>query len=82
MTDDAQARSADACPRCGAHRLAMVEPPKLVDLGYQPLNEVYMIHGEVTDPVAPGIECLACEATWPDVDAFRAEQAEARRGHP
>ena len=24
---------------------------------------------------APGIGCLACGAQWPDLDAFRAEQA-------
>jgi hypothetical protein len=45
-----------------------------VDLGYQPLNELYMFRQLGSDPVAPGIECLACGAAWPDLDALRAEQ--------
>jgi hypothetical protein len=80
VTDAPDERSAEACPRCGAHRLATNEPPKLMDLGYQPLNNVFSIHGEVTDPVAPGIECLACGTVWPDLEAFRAEQR-GRVGH-
>jgi len=75
MTDEPVGRSAEACPRCGAHRLAVATPPKIVDLGYQPLNEVYSIHGEVTDPVAPGIECLACGTIWGDLEALRAEES-------
>jgi hypothetical protein len=73
MSEDLQARSVDACPRCGVHRLALAEPPKIVDLGYQPLNEVYGFQGEVTDPVEPAIECLSCGALWPDLAAFRAD---------
>jgi hypothetical protein len=34
-----------------------------------------MIRQLGSDPVAPGIECLACGATWRDLEAFRAEQA-------
>lgn len=78
MTDGQPARSTEACPRCGVHRLAVVEPPELVDLGYQPLNELYMIRQLGSDPVVPGIECLACGASWRDLEAFRAEQ----RGEP
>jgi hypothetical protein len=74
LTDAPDERSAEACPRCGAHRLATTEAPNLVDFGYQPLNEVYMMSQVGTDPVAPGIECLACGAVWSDLEAFRAEQ--------
>ncbi len=69
--DDAT-RSAKACPRCGAHRLALLNLPTIDVSGYRPLDEIY---GMVTGPSLeePGIGCLACGAEWPDLAAFNAE---------
>ena len=66
-------RSSEACPRCGEHRLRLVEAPVTeltsFDMGNQAMGTDTIVDG------APGIECLACGATWRDLAAFRAEQA-------
>ena len=69
---DESTRSAAACPRCGAHRLALLNLPTIDTTGYRPLDEIY---GMVTGPSLeePGIGCLACGAEWPDLTAFHAE---------
>jgi hypothetical protein len=74
---DEATRSAEACPRCGAHRLALLNLPTIDTSGYRPLDEIY---GLVTGPSleAPGIGCLACGAEWPDLADFKAE-AEGQR---
>jgi hypothetical protein len=74
---DEAARSEKACPRCGAHRLALLNLPTIDLTGYRPLDEIY---GMVTGPSLeePGIGCLACGAEWPDLATFNAE-AEVRR---
>lgn len=69
MTEDT--RSAEACPECGAHRLAVLEFPYLPTTGYQPFAEVVGM-GEARQRSGPGIGCLACGSEWADVDAFRA----------
>jgi hypothetical protein len=69
---DEATHSAKACPRCGAHRLALLNLPTIDVTGYRPLDEIY---GMVTGPSLeePGIGCLACGAEWPDLAAFNAE---------
>jgi hypothetical protein len=69
---DESSRSAAVCPRCGAHRLALLTLPQIDTSGYRPLDEIY---GMVTGPTLeePGIGCLACGAEWPDLAAFDAE---------
>ena len=74
---DEAARSAQACPRCGAHRLALLAVPTIDVSGYRPFDEIY---GMVTGPSLeePGIGCLACGAEWPDLAAFNAEAGDHR----
>jgi hypothetical protein len=68
-------RSVDACPRCGEHRLALVDAPEVELTSYQIANETLGIPTDVRTESLPGIACLACGAEWPDLDTFRAEQA-------
>jgi hypothetical protein len=68
-------RSHDACPRCGEHRLAVLDVPDVELTGYQPANASMGIATDVRLEGPPGIGCLACGAQWQDLDAFRAEQA-------
>ena len=70
---DEATRSEAACPRCGAHRLALLNLPTIDTTGYRPLDELYgMTGGPNLRP--PGIGCLACGAEWPDLAAFKAAQ--------
>ena len=66
-------RSSEACPRCGEHRLRLVEAPVTeltsFDMGNQAMGTDTIVDG------APSIECLACGATWRDLAEFREEQA-------
>jgi hypothetical protein len=66
-------RSAEACPECGAHRLAMIDFPS-VSGRYQVNNELLGM-GEVKERTPPGIGCLACGAEWRDLDTFRKAKA-------
>jgi hypothetical protein len=68
-------RSRDACPRCGAHQLAVLDVPDVELTGYQPANASMGIATDVRLEGEPGIGCLACGAQWPDLAAFRVEQA-------
>lgn len=76
MTDarepqDSGERSRAACPRCGEHRLALVEFPEATATGYLVANEVVGM-GERQASTPPAIGCLACGAEWSDLAAFRA----------
>lgn len=77
MTEDT--RSAEACPECGAHRLAVLEFPYLPTTGYQPFAEVVGM-GEARQRSGPGIACLACGSEWQDLDAFRAARDGRQEG--
>jgi hypothetical protein len=71
MSDDA--RSEDACPVCGEHRLAVLhfaEEGALDDQAPQAVLGATMAPPD--EP--PGIGCLACGAEWPDLAAFRKAQ--------
>jgi hypothetical protein len=77
MTVEENARSREACPRCGAHRLAVIDVP---DVSYQPYDPVNALQGIRTDfrlEGTPGIGCLACGAEWADLPSLRTEQADA-----
>ena len=55
---DESTRSALACPRCGAHRLALLTLPQIDTNGYRPVDEIYgMINRQADEE--PGIGCLA-----------------------
>lgn len=69
---DDSSRSAAACPRCGAHRLALLILPQIDTTGYRPLDEAYGLTGGPRLE-APGIGCLACGAEWPDLTTFSSE---------
>jgi hypothetical protein len=73
--DNADARSEQACPRCGQHRLALLDLPEVEATGYRPLDEALGM-GEQPTLEEPGIGCLNCGAEWPNIEAF---QAEAKR---
>ncbi len=75
MTEDT--RSAEACPACGAHRLAVLDFPYIPTTGYQPFAEVVGM-GEARQRSGPGIGCLACGSEWADLDAFRAARGRDR----
>jgi hypothetical protein len=71
------ARSKDACPRCGQHRLALVELPDVELTNVQVANDTLGIPTEVRLQGEPAIECLACGAEWSDLATFRSEEAGA-----
>ena len=75
---DADARSREACPVCGQHRLTLLSFPEVSATGYQPYAEVIGM-GEHRADTQPGIGCLACGAEWPDLAAFRATRPDGRR---
>jgi hypothetical protein len=68
-------RSKEACPRCGQHRLALVEPPDVELTNIQVANETLGIPTDVRLQGDPAIECLDCGAEWPDLATLRAEEA-------
>ena len=70
-TDDA--RSKEACPVCGEHRLTLIHFPETSVIGVRPYDELYGM-GDATPDTAPGIGCLACGSEWPDLDSFRRAQ--------
>jgi hypothetical protein len=69
---DAGEHSAFPCPRCGAHRLAIITFPDQRTMGYAPSFEIIGM-GEPVVMTPPAIGCLACGAEWPTVDDVRAE---------
>jgi hypothetical protein len=76
--DTEEDRSADACPVCGEHRLAIIDFPELPGGVASPAAE--LVGGRGSDPLAPSIGCLACGAEWADVEAFRRAADEAGSG--
>lgn len=73
-SDATEGRSAESCPVCGAHRLAVLDFPELS--GSQGITQEPEIIGRGADPVVPAIGCLACGAQWRDLDAFRRAKGE------
>jgi hypothetical protein len=71
---DESARSVNACPRCGAHRLALLGLPEIDVTEYHPLDEAIGM-GVAPSLEAPAIGCLSCGAEWADLAAFEAERA-------
>ena len=78
MSQASAARSEQACPVCGAHEVAVVELPDIGVVGAQPFNEIIGM-GDPSAPL-PGLECRACGAEWPSLEAFAAAAEAARRG--
>lgn len=76
---DDSSRSAAACPRCGAHRLALLSLPTIDTTGYRPLDEIYGMTGG-PNLEEPAIGCLACGAEWPDLAAFSSETGGSEPG--
>jgi len=74
---DEASRSEAACPRCGAHRLALLSLPTIDISGYRPLDEIYGMTGG-PNLEEPGIGCLACGAEWADLAAFNRERGGER----
>ena len=74
MTDETE-RSDEACPECGAHRLALLDFPDTPAAGYQAYSDLLGM-GDVREVTPPAIGCLACGAEWADVEAFRAARHE------
>ncbi len=70
---DPSQRSLDPCPRCGQHRLAVIEVPELELTDYQVANATLGIQTDVRLEGPPGIECLDCGAAWASVEELRAE---------
>ena len=68
-------RSRYACPRCGEHRLAIIEFPRQHSVGFVPANEIFGM-GEPTVLTPPAIGCLACGAEWPTLEGFHDESGE------
>lgn len=75
-TDESARQSKEACPRCGAHRLAVLEVPDVRYATFDPANSLQGIRTDFRLEGTPGIVCLECEAEWLDLPAFRVEQAE------
>ena len=74
MTDPTNPeRSAEACPVCGEHRLALIDFPEMEGAPMVMDPAILGIHAS-SDPSPPGIGCLACGADWPSLAAFRAAQ--------
>jgi hypothetical protein len=82
MTDSAEtgARSAEACPACGAHRLAVLSFPDVS--GGRPAEAEVVLAGRSADPAAPAIGCLACGTEWADLEAFRRDTRRERADAP
>ena len=66
-------RSAEACPVCGEHRLAL-GPDQRPDLRRARPYDDLIAMGDPGVPAEPSIECLACASSWPSLADFRAAQ--------
>jgi hypothetical protein len=78
MNDDS-ARSADACPVCGEHRLTLLSFPSVDPSGVRPYDEL-LGFGDVQADTLPGIGCLACGAEWETLADYEATAGESRAG--
>jgi hypothetical protein len=65
-----QDRSELPCPVCGEHRLALETPPQIDVMGVQPYTDLIAM-GDVAVREPPAIVCLACGASWTDLQAFQ-----------
>ncbi len=65
------ARSEEACPACGAHRLALLHFPAGAPTDEQ-ASAAVIGSWQAADSEAPAIGCLECGAQWPDLASFRA----------
>jgi hypothetical protein len=70
------ARSVDACPRCGEHRLAVLEFPALTSTIFEPVSDAFGIITDARRPGVPGIGCLACGTEWSSLAEFRADRTD------
>ena len=70
------ARSGEACPACGEHRLTLLYFPAADLHGVRPYDELIGMGDPVAD-TAPGIGCLACGSEWSDLAAFRHAKQDA-----
>lgn len=70
-----QSRSEHACPVCGAHTLALDEPPRIDVMGVQPASDMLGM-GDLSSPALPAIVCLSCGTRWRDRGAFDRGEAE------
>ena len=70
---DADARSAEACPVCGAHRLTLLYFPETSATGVRPYDELLGM-GDAASDTPPGIGCLSCGSEWADLEEFRRAQ--------
>lgn len=72
----ADSRSANACPVCGQHALALDLPPRIDVMGVQPHSDLIGM-GDVQQQAAPAIVCRACWTRWRDLPAFEAGTPDA-----
>ncbi len=68
-------RSAQACPACGQHSLAVDEPPQIDVMGIQAYSDMLGM-GDVRPEAMPGIICLSCGTRWRDRAAFDRNEPE------
>ena len=64
------ARSAQACPVCGAHELQLLYFPAIDVTGVQPYHELLGM-GDARPDEPPGIGCRACGSEWASLEEFR-----------
>ena len=69
------ARSAEACPVCSQHTLALDRPPEIDVMGVQPYSDMLGM-GDLEPEGVVGIVCLNCGTHWRDKDAFDRRDAE------
>ncbi|CAN5438272.1 hypothetical protein BH24CHL9_BH24CHL9_08680 [soil metagenome] len=74
-------RSELACPVCGAHTLAVDEPPQIDIMGIQPYSDMLGM-GDLAQHGSLGIVCRSCGTYWPDRGAFDRGEAEPLEGPP
>ena len=81
MTSDnsAAARSAEACPVCGAHALHLIYFPNVDVTGARQYDDM-LGFGDARRGEEPGIGCESCGSDWPDLAAFRAAQRGEQSG--
>ncbi len=76
LESNASSASVEACPVCGAHRLALLEFPHVSGAVHLIDSEMFAVR-MMPDQTPPGIGCLACGSEWEDVTSFRTALDEA-----
>jgi len=69
-----RARSAEACPVCSQHTLALDRPPEIDVMGVQPYSDMLGM-GDLEREGVVGIVCLNCKTHWRDKAAFDRREA-------